>query len=128
MRLLLLPLAAIALVACSKSDNLTLSCYGTKMQINAGKETIAPQTTQTYKFQNLKFDNYDCTTQENIISCNFINEESGTRERKRIIYDTKTNAFVEIIAKWATGEKVRLDERAISRKEFIGLCQKPIFN
>jgi hypothetical protein len=128
MRSLLLPLAAIALVACSKSDNLTLSCYGTKIQIKDGKEIISPQTTQTYKFQNLKFDNYDCTANENIISCNFINEENGTRERKRIIYDTRTSSFVEIIVKWAIGEKVRQDERAILRKEFIGLCQKPIFN
>jgi hypothetical protein len=128
MRLLLLPLAAIALVACSKSDNLTLSCYGTKIQIKAGQETISPQTTQIYKFQNLKFDNYDCATQEHIVSCNFINEENGTRERKRIIYDTQTKSFVEIIVKWAVGEKIKQDERTISRKEFIGLCQKPIFN
>jgi phosphopentomutase len=128
MRLLLLPLAVIALVACSKSDNLTLSCYGTKIQTEAGQETITPETTHTYKFQNLKFDNYDCATHENIISCNFINEANGTRERKRIIYDTQTSSFVEIIAKWAIGEKIKQDERAISRKEFIGLCQKPIFN
>jgi phosphopentomutase len=128
MRLLLIPLLAIALTACSNSDKLTLSCYGTKIKIEAGNEIVSPQTTQIYKFQHLRFDNYDCAKHENVISCNFVKEENGTRERKRIIYDTKTLSFAEIIVVWAIGEKVKQDERTISRTEFIGTCQKPILN
>jgi hypothetical protein len=126
MRPILILLLALAVTACSKDDALTLSCNGTNIKIEEGQELISSDITKIYRFNNLKFDNYDCSTHKNIISCNFIKEENGTRERKRIIYDTTNLSFVEIIAVWATGEKVKQDNRTISRTEFIGTCQKPI--
>jgi hypothetical protein len=128
MKSLLILLAAFVLVACSNNENLKLSCYGSSIKIEGNNEIVSSQITQTYKFQNLKFDNYECATHSNIVSCNFIKEENGTRERKRIIYDTKTLSFVEIIVVWAIGDKVKMNERTIMRTEFIGTCQKPILN
>lgn len=115
------------LVACSQNlDNLTLSCYGTVIKTKAQEEVVTPQVTRTYKIENNKIDDYDCTKRSNIISCNFIREESGTRERKRIIYDTSTRSFAEINAIWAVGEHINVNERTIARNEFIGRCEKPI--
>ena len=117
------------LVACSQNpDNLTLSCYGAAIKIEAKQEVVMPQVTRTYKFQNYKIDDYECAQRANIISCNFVKEENGTRERKRIIYDTSTQSFAEIDAIWAIGEKINVNERTIARTEFIGRCQKPILN
>ena len=117
------------LVACSQnSDNLTLSCYGASIKAEAKQEVITPQVTRAYKFQNHKIDDYECAQRANIISCNFVKEENGTRQRKRIIYDTSTQSFVEIDAIWAVGEKINANERTIARTEFIGRCQKPILN
>jgi Tfp pilus assembly protein PilP len=117
------------LVACSQNpDNLTLSCYGAVIKTEAKQEFVTPQVSRTYKFHNYKIDNYECAQQANIISCNFVKEENGTRQRKRIIYDTSTQSFAEIDAIWAVGEKINTNERNIARTEFLGRCQKPILN
>ena len=117
------------LVACSQNpDNLTLSCYGAAIKTDAKQEIVTPQVSRTYKFQHYKIDDYDCDQQSKIISCNFIKEEGGTRQRKRIIYDTTTQSFAEIDAIWAVGDKINSNERTIARTEFIGKCQKPILN
>jgi len=127
-KLLVLTLLSL-LVACSQNpDNLTLSCYGAAIKAEAKQELVTPQVTRTYKFQNYKIDDYECAQRANIISCNFVKEENGTRERKRIIYDTSTQSFAEIDAIWAVGEKINANERNITRTEFIGRCQKPILN
>jgi hypothetical protein len=115
------------LVACSQNpDNLTLSCYGAVVNTKAKEEIVTSQVTRTYKIQNNKIDDYDCAKRSNIISCNFIKEENGTRERKRIIYDTSTLSFAEIDAIWAVGEHINVNERTIARNEFIGRCERPI--
>jgi len=117
------------LVACSQNpDNLTLSCYGGVVNTKAKEEIVTSQVTRTYKIQNNKIDDYDCAKRSNIISCNFIKEENGTRERKRIIYDTSTLSFAEIDAIWAVGEHINVNERTIARNEFIGRCEKHIIN
>ena len=117
------------LVACSQNpDNLTLSCYGAVIKTEAKQEFVTPQVSRTYKFHNYKIDNYECAQQANIISCNFVKEENGTRQRKRMIYDTSTQSFAEIDAIWAVGEKIDTNERNIARIEFLGRCQKPILN
>ena len=116
-----------ALLACSQNaENLTLSCYGAAIKTKAKQESVTPQVTRTYKFQDYKIDDYDCTHQANIISCNFIKEENGTRQRKRIIYNISTHSLAEIDAIWAVGEQINANERTIARAEFIGQCQKPI--
>ena len=129
MKLLVILIFASALVACSqKPDNLTLSCYGAVIKTEAKKEIVTPQVTRTYKIKDYKIDDYECTQQSNIISCNLIKEANGARQRKRIIYDTITHAFAEIDATWAIGEKISANERTIARAEFIGRCEKPILN
>ena len=127
---ILLTLALISLLfACSKKNgDLTLSCYGAAIKTEAKQEIFTPQVSRTYKFQHYKIDDYDCAQHSNIISCNFIKEANGTRQRKRIIYDTSTQSFAEIDAIWTIGEKINTNERTIARTEFIGRCQKPILN
>ena len=129
MKLFVTLILTSALLACSqKPDNLTLSCYGATIKTEAKKEIVAPQVTRTYKIKDYKIDDYECTQQSNIISCNLIKEANGARQRKRIIYDTITHAFAEIDATWAIGEKISANERTIARAEFIGRCEKPILN
>ena len=118
-----------ALFACSQApDNLTLSCYGATINIEAKQEVVTSQVIKTYKFKDYKIDDYDCVKQSNVISCNSIKEANGTRQRKRIIYDTKTQSLADIDAIWAVGEKISSNDRTIARKEFIGRCEKPILN
>ena len=120
---------ASLLIACSpKAGNLTLSCHGAVIKMAAKQEIVTTQVTRTYKLQDYKIDDYDCNQQSNIISCNFIQESEGVRQRKRIIYNVNTHSFVEIDATWAIGEKINTNERSIARLEFIGQCQKPILN
>jgi len=128
MRLLLIPLLATALFACSKSDTLTLSCYGTLLTSLNNNEPAVSQITRVYKFDNLKFADYECTSTESVISCNAVNDENGTRERKRIIYDTKSLSFTETDTVWDLAKNNRPSQNLISKSEFIGTCQKPIFN
>ena len=129
MKLFVILILTSALVACSqKPDNLTLSCYGAVIKTEAKKEIVTPQVTRTYKIKDYKIDDYECAQQSNILSCNLIKEENGTRQRKRIIYDTSTHSFAEIDATWAIGEKINTNERTIARAEFIGRCEKPILN
>lgn len=117
------------LLACSKNENnLTLSCYGTLLTSENGKLPINTSVTKLYKFSNLKFDDYVCGIYSNITACDAVKDEDGIRVRKRIIYDTKTYLFTEIIRTLNTANNDKADKTVIRQTEFIGNCQKPIIN
>ncbi len=128
-KLLLLPLLAGVLFACSKADgNLTLSCYGTLLSSISNNEPDISKITRNYKFSNDQFSGYECVKKADAISCNSIRDENGTRERKRIIYDTKSLVFVESSIVLNLVNLRDIAQNTISKSEFIGTCQKPIFH
>lgn len=133
MRLLPLPLAVIAalivLVACSKSDTQTLSCYGTLLSsIGDNNESVVSNARRSYKLNGSEFIDYECTKNEDVISCNSVLDKGGTRELKRIIYDTKSLFFSESHIIWDLAKINSPTHNLISKSEFIGTCQKPVFN
>lgn len=128
MRIFFPLLLVTALASCSKKDALTLSCYGTLLASTADNQPTVSKITRTYKFDSLKFADYDCFEKDNIISCNVVKDENGIRERKRIIYDTKSLSFIETDAVSDLAKNNMPAKNLISKSEFIGTCQKPIFN
>jgi hypothetical protein len=116
------------LLACSKSDTQTLSCYGTLLASIANNQPGVSKITRTYKVDNSKFSEYECITKNYVISCDFVKDENRTREYKRIIYDTKSLSFVETDVVLDLAKIHSPKENLISKSEFVGTCQKQIFN
>jgi hypothetical protein len=126
MRTLSLLLLAAILSACSQSEKLTISCYGTLVATIGNNQPTVSKITRTYIFENLKFADYDCITKDNVIICTAVKDENGTRENKRIIYDTKSLPFSETDVVRDLAKINDPAQNLISRNEFVGTCQKPI--
>lgn len=117
------------LFACSKADSgdLTLSCYGKLVTSIGDNQPTVSKITQNYKFHNLKFNDYECTEHDFVIGCTSASDVNGTREHKRIIYDTKSLVFTETNSVWGLSKNQTPMRNLIRKSEFIGVCQKPLF-